>query len=96
MAKWPGLIFPLFILSFDVYIKEEGRKTVQIIIWKVFLLLFFCTLEPYIPVWCGSVGDFLKEQIEPDAELSFASAYFNYYAYPKLKDSLDSIHLTCC
>ncbi|MBN1198075.1 MAG: NgoFVII family restriction endonuclease, partial [Bacteroidales bacterium] len=40
---------------------------------------------------CGSVGDFLKEQIEPDAELSFASAYFNYYAYLKLKDSLDSI-----
>lgn len=39
----------------------------------------------------GSVGDFLKEQIEPDAEISFASAYFNYYAYMKLKDSLDSI-----
>jgi len=41
---------------------------------------------------CGSVGDFLKEQIEPDAELSFASAYFNYYAYMKLKESLDHIN----
>ena len=40
----------------------------------------------------GSVGDFLKEHIQPGADLSFVSAYFNYYAYDKLKGSLDQIN----
>jgi hypothetical protein len=39
----------------------------------------------------GKISDYLKEQIEPDSELSIVSAYFNYYAYDKLKDTLDQI-----
>jgi Helicase conserved C-terminal domain/PLD-like domain/SNF2-related domain len=38
----------------------------------------------------GSVGQFLKDQITPDAELSFVSAYFTIYAFNALKDSLKS------
>jgi SNF2 family DNA or RNA helicase len=39
----------------------------------------------------GSVGEFLTQRINPDAELSFVSAYFTIYAYQHLKDKLDSI-----
>lgn len=39
----------------------------------------------------GSAGDFLKNQILPGSSLSFASAYFNFFAYDKLKDCLDRI-----
>ena len=39
----------------------------------------------------GTVGEFLKNQIQPGSELSFVSAYFNYYAYEKLRESLDQI-----
>lgn len=38
-----------------------------------------------------SVGQFLREQIRPGAELSFVSAYFTIYAYDKLKAELDGI-----
>jgi hypothetical protein len=41
---------------------------------------------------CGSVGDFLKEHIQSGSDLSFVSAYFNYYAYDKLRESLDQIN----
>lgn len=39
----------------------------------------------------GTVGDFLKSNIEKDSELSIVSAYFTIYAYMALKDKLDSI-----
>ena len=36
----------------------------------------------------GSVGDFLKEKIQKDVELSIVSAYFTIYAFEALKDQL--------
>lgn len=39
----------------------------------------------------GSVGDFLKEQVEIGSKLSIISAYFTIYAYKKLKKKLDNI-----
>lgn len=39
----------------------------------------------------GNVGDFLKENIEKDSELSIVSAYFTIYAYQYLKDKLNDI-----
>jgi len=39
----------------------------------------------------GSVGNFLKEQIDKGSKLSIVSAYFTIYAYNKIKDKLDSI-----
>ena len=39
----------------------------------------------------GPVGDFIKDKIKPDSELSFVSAYFTIYAYAALKDKLDEI-----
>jgi len=42
----------------------------------------------------GPVGDFLKEKIQKDAELSIVSAYFTIYAFEALKDQLlDIDHL---
>ncbi|MFZ4726116.1 MAG: phospholipase D-like domain-containing protein, partial [Paludibacter sp.] len=39
----------------------------------------------------GSVGNFLKENINKNADLSIVSAYFTIYAYEKLKEELDGI-----
>ncbi|NCC60345.1 MAG: ATP-dependent helicase [Verrucomicrobiae bacterium] len=39
----------------------------------------------------GAIGDFLRERIKPDADLSFVSAYFTIYAYAALKEQLDNI-----
>ena len=39
----------------------------------------------------GSVGDYLKEYIQPNSELSFVSAYFTVYAFNQLKDHLKDI-----
>ena len=39
----------------------------------------------------GTIGDFLREKIQPGSDLSFVSAYFTIYAYAALKDELDSI-----
>ena len=39
----------------------------------------------------GSVGDYLKEYIKPNSELSFVSAYFTVYAFSQLKDHLKDI-----
>ena len=39
----------------------------------------------------GSVGEFLKKEVDKDSELSIVSAYFTIYAYHKLKDQLDNI-----
>jgi len=39
----------------------------------------------------GSIGDFLKQQIDKGSNLSVVSAYFTIYAYQRLKDSLDNI-----
>jgi len=39
----------------------------------------------------GSVGQFLRENIKSDSELSIVSAYFTIYAYSHLKNELDSI-----
>lgn len=39
----------------------------------------------------GMVGDFLKEAISTNSEVSIVSAYFTIYAYYHLKDHLDSI-----
>ena len=36
----------------------------------------------------GSVGDFLKGKILPDAKLSFVSAFFTIYAFEALKERL--------
>ena len=40
----------------------------------------------------GSIGNFLKEKILQDSDLSFVSAYFTIYAYAALKDQLDQIN----
>ena len=39
----------------------------------------------------GSVGEFLRENIRPDAQLSIVSAYFTIYAYEALQHQLDGI-----
>ncbi len=39
----------------------------------------------------GTVGDFLKENITPEADVSIVSAYFTIYAYHLLRDQLQSI-----
>lgn len=39
----------------------------------------------------GSVGQFLKEHISQDSNLSIVSAYFTIYAYYQMKDQLDKI-----
>lgn len=39
----------------------------------------------------GSVGDFLREKILPEANLAIVSAYFTINAYEKLKPQLDAI-----
>lgn len=39
----------------------------------------------------GSVGEFLREHIRPDAHLSIVSAYFTIYAYEALRTQLDGI-----
>lgn len=39
----------------------------------------------------GSVGEFLKEQVETGSKLSIVSAYFTIFAYKKLKGKLDNI-----
>ena len=39
----------------------------------------------------GTVADFLKNNISPDAEMSVVSAYFTIYAYKKLQEQLDGI-----
>ena len=36
----------------------------------------------------GSVGQFLAENIKPEADVSIVSAYFTIYAYHKLKEEL--------
>lgn len=40
----------------------------------------------------GRVGDFLKEVITSNSNLSIVSAYFTIYAYRELKDELDNIN----
>ena len=35
----------------------------------------------------GSIGDFLKEKVHPESDLSFVSAYFTIHAYAALRDS---------
>jgi SNF2 family DNA or RNA helicase len=39
----------------------------------------------------GTVGDFLKAEIRPNASLSVVSAYFTMYAYAALQEQLDGI-----
>ncbi|MGD9975851.1 MAG: hypothetical protein AB7S77_22560 [Desulfatirhabdiaceae bacterium] len=39
----------------------------------------------------GSVGEFLRQNITPNADISIVSAYFTIYAYHHLKSSRDSI-----
>jgi superfamily II DNA or RNA helicase len=39
----------------------------------------------------GAVGQFLRENIKSDSDLSIVSAYFTIYAYSHLKNELDSI-----
>jgi len=41
---------------------------------------------------CGAVGDFLKQAITSNADVSIVSAYFTIYAYHQLKDNLDEIN----
>lgn len=40
----------------------------------------------------GTVGEFLKDNIKENADLSFVSAYFTIYAYEKLKSELNSVN----
>jgi hypothetical protein len=39
----------------------------------------------------GSVGDFLREKIQPGASLSFVSAFFTVYAHAALSERLDDV-----
>lgn len=38
----------------------------------------------------GTVGDFLKQKIQPDSILSFVSAYFTVHAYQALAEQLEN------
>ena len=40
----------------------------------------------------GTIGEFLKDRIKPNADLSFVSAYFTIYAFEALKDRLLDIN----
>ena len=40
----------------------------------------------------GSIGEYLKEKIHSNSDLSFVSAYFTIYAYSALKDQLNEIN----
>ena len=40
----------------------------------------------------GNVGDFLKEAISSNSDVSIVSAYFTIYAYHHLKNNLDGIN----
>lgn len=40
----------------------------------------------------GKVGDFLKDNIKENSDLSIVSAYFTIYAYEKLKEQLNKIN----
>jgi hypothetical protein len=40
----------------------------------------------------GTVGDFLKQAISSNSEVSIVSAYFTIYAYHQLKDNLEAIN----
>ncbi|MFA6089815.1 MAG: hypothetical protein WC755_08205 [Candidatus Woesearchaeota archaeon] len=40
---------------------------------------------------CGTVGEYLQQQIKPDSQLTIVSAFFTIYTYQHLKDKLDSI-----
>jgi len=40
----------------------------------------------------GTVGEFLKDVITADSEVSIVSAYFTIYAYHKLKKNFDGIN----
>ena len=40
----------------------------------------------------GTVGEFLKGNIHPGADLSFVSAYFTIYAFEKLQTELQSVN----
>ena len=40
----------------------------------------------------GSVGQFLKDNIKTDSDLSIVSAYFTIYAYNHLKEQLNNIN----
>ena len=40
----------------------------------------------------GSVGQFLKDNIKRDSDLSIVSAYFTIYAYNHLKDQLNNLN----
>lgn len=40
----------------------------------------------------GTVGDFLRQSISHNSDISIVSAYFTIYAYHRLKSSLDNIH----
>lgn len=39
----------------------------------------------------GSVGDFLREQLKPGADLDLVTAYFTVFAYDKLRAQLDPL-----
>jgi hypothetical protein len=47
----------------------------------------------------GSVGDFLREQLKPDADLDLVTAYFTVFAYDKLRTELNQLgkigHTVC-
>lgn len=57
------------------------------------------TPQPAIPMLSGirdnygrgSVGDFLRDKLQPGSVVSIVSAYFTIYAYAALQDELDSI-----
>ncbi len=40
----------------------------------------------------GTVGDFLKQSISHNSDISIVSAYFTIYAYHRLKSNLDNIN----
>lgn len=40
----------------------------------------------------GTVGQFLEENIKPESDLSFVSAYFTIYSYDKFKEQLNCIN----
>ena len=39
----------------------------------------------------GSVGDFLREQLKPGADLDLVTAYFTVFAYDKLRTELNQL-----
>ncbi|MDI6717450.1 MAG: glycosyltransferase family 39 protein [Patescibacteria group bacterium] len=72
---WPPLVFGYFMISRKI--KDDSLKTVNFLLWIVFILTFFQII--ILPIWAGGVGYFMF--LFPI--FSFPIAYVLYFTYQK-------------